>query len=197
MDPCPGWHAGCCEVGSWPSTLTVWEGEPSGPLQWRKEDSPCNGAAIAPGRQLQVPSSQTKHTHKEMATHSSILARIIPWTEEPTWRAGYSPWGCKETDTTEQLTLLLLSASQGFEDSSNAPAWERGAGGLAAQQPAAGPEWLVPAHKCLHNLFGKRYPGEHMSAKKIRNSSYSNRKAQVTLLFEGSTSGNWKFNPFY
>ena len=27
-----------------------------------------------------------------MATHSSILAWRIPWTEEP---AGYSPWGCK------------------------------------------------------------------------------------------------------
>ena len=27
-----------------------------------------------------------------MATHSSILAWKIPWTEEP---VGYSPWGCK------------------------------------------------------------------------------------------------------
>ena len=27
---------------------------------------------------------------KGMATHSSILAWRIPWTEEP---AGYSPWG--------------------------------------------------------------------------------------------------------
>ena len=34
---------------------------------------------------------------KEMATHSSILAWRIPWTEEP----GYSPRGCKESDTTE------------------------------------------------------------------------------------------------
>ena len=33
-----------------------------------------------------------------MATHSSILAWRIPWTEEP---AGYSPWSCKESDTTE------------------------------------------------------------------------------------------------
>ena len=37
-----------------------------------------------------------------MATYSSILAWEIPWTEEP---AGYSPWGCTESDTTEQLTL--------------------------------------------------------------------------------------------
>ena len=30
----------------------------------------------------------------EMATHSSILAWKIPWTEEP---EGYSPWSCKES----------------------------------------------------------------------------------------------------
>ena len=36
---------------------------------------------------------------KEMATHSSILAWKIPWTEE----LGYCPWGCKESDTTERL----------------------------------------------------------------------------------------------
>ena len=35
-----------------------------------------------------------------MATHSSILAWRIPWTEEP---GGHSPWGRKESDTTEQL----------------------------------------------------------------------------------------------
>ena len=35
---------------------------------------------------------------KEMATHSSSLARRIPWTEEP---GGSSPWGRKESDSTE------------------------------------------------------------------------------------------------
>ena len=35
---------------------------------------------------------------KGTATHSSILAWIIPWTEEP---GGLSPWDCKELDTTE------------------------------------------------------------------------------------------------
>ena len=35
---------------------------------------------------------------KEMATHSSILAWRIPWTERIL--AGYSPWGCKELDMT-------------------------------------------------------------------------------------------------
>ena len=38
---------------------------------------------------------------KEMATHSSILAWRIPWTEEP----GRGPWGRKELDTTERLSL--------------------------------------------------------------------------------------------
>ena len=41
---------------------------------------------------------------KEMAIHSSILAWRIPWTED---LVGYSPWGHKELDTTEQLTLSL------------------------------------------------------------------------------------------
>ena len=39
---------------------------------------------------------------KEMATHSSILAWRIPWTEGP---EGYSPWDFKELDMTELLTL--------------------------------------------------------------------------------------------
>ena len=38
---------------------------------------------------------------EEMATHSSIPAWKTPWTEEP---GGYSPWGHKESDTTERLT---------------------------------------------------------------------------------------------
>ena len=39
---------------------------------------------------------------KGMATHSSILAWRIPWTEEPG-----GPWGHKESDMTEGLTLLV------------------------------------------------------------------------------------------
>ena len=34
---------------------------------------------------------------KEIATHSSILALRIPWTEEP---GGLCPWGRKESDRT-------------------------------------------------------------------------------------------------
>jgi hypothetical protein len=43
---------------------------------------------------------------KEMATHSSILAWKIPGTEEP--GRLYSPWGPKESDTTEQLTHTYI-----------------------------------------------------------------------------------------
>ena len=47
---------------------------------------------------MQVPSlGEEDPLEEEMATHSSILAWKIPWTEEP----GYSPWGHKELDTTE------------------------------------------------------------------------------------------------
>ena len=38
-----------------------------------------------------------------MATHSSILAWRIPWS-----LVGYSPWGRKESDTTEQLHFLFF-----------------------------------------------------------------------------------------
>ena len=45
-----------------------------------------------------------------MSAHSSILAWRIPWTEEP--GKLHSPWGHKESDTTERLTLLLSLAAQ-------------------------------------------------------------------------------------
>ena len=37
-----------------------------------------------------------------MATHSSILALRIPWTEKP---RGLRPWGHKESDVSEQLSM--------------------------------------------------------------------------------------------
>ena len=40
---------------------------------------------------------------KGMVTHSSILTWKIPQTEEP--GGLYSPWGGKESDTTEQLSF--------------------------------------------------------------------------------------------
>ena len=42
---------------------------------------------------------------KEMATHSSILAWEIPWTEEPGGLQSIESQ--KESDTTEQVNTLL------------------------------------------------------------------------------------------
>ena len=49
-----------------------------------------------------VRSLDQEGLEKEMATHSSILAWEIPWTEE---LVGYSPRGCEESDTTERLSM--------------------------------------------------------------------------------------------
>ena len=45
---------------------------------------------------------------KGMATHSSTLAWRVSWTEEP---VGSSPWSCKESDMTEQITFTQLSVT--------------------------------------------------------------------------------------
>ena len=56
---------------------------------------------------LRVPSlGQEDSLEKGMATHSSIHAWRISWTEE---LVRYSPLGHKESDTTEQLTLSQMS----------------------------------------------------------------------------------------
>ena len=49
-----------------------------------------------------------------MAIHSSTLAWKIPWMEE--LGAGYCPWGCKESGTTERLHFhfLYFEWSSGF-----------------------------------------------------------------------------------
>ena len=50
-------------------------------------------------QETQVSSlGQEDPLEKGMATHSSVLAREIQWTEEP---SAWGPWGRKELDTTE------------------------------------------------------------------------------------------------
>ena len=56
---------------------------------------------------------------EEMATHSSILAWNIPWTEEP--GRGQSPWGRKESDTLKQsgthsCRLISFSKTQRYRN---------------------------------------------------------------------------------
>ena len=43
---------------------------------------------------------------EDMATHSNILAWKMSWTEKV---VGDSPWGGKESDTTEHVCMLMLS----------------------------------------------------------------------------------------
>ena len=58
-----------------------------------------NVPAMQEPQETQVQSlGQEVPLEEGMATHSSIFAWIIPWTEKP---ESYSPWGHKESDTTE------------------------------------------------------------------------------------------------
>ena len=56
------------------------------------KESACNAENQVESRGREDP------LEKGMATHPSILAWRIPWTEES---GGYSPWGRKELDMTE------------------------------------------------------------------------------------------------
>ena len=53
-----------------------------------------------------------------MATHSSIFARRIHAKRS---LVGYSPWDCKESDWTEQLTFSLLQLKENIDDLSGSP----------------------------------------------------------------------------
>ena len=59
------------------------------------KESACNAGHLG-----SIPGSG--RSPEEMATHSSISAWRIPWTEEP---AGLQSMGLKESDTTERLSL--------------------------------------------------------------------------------------------
>ena len=57
-------------------------------------------------RETQVQSlGREDPLEKEMATHSSTLAWKIPGQRS---LVGYSPWGHKESDTTERLHFLFF-----------------------------------------------------------------------------------------
>ena len=72
-----------------------------------------------PGRFL----GQEDPLEKGKATHSSILAWRIPWT--------YSQWGRKESDTTQQLSLIVCLCGEARKrhkgeeiDESDTTLWE-------------------------------------------------------------------------
>ena len=56
-------------------------------------------------RETWVPSLSREDSLEEgMATHSSILAWRVPWTEAS---GGLQSWGCKESDTTEAISSSI------------------------------------------------------------------------------------------
>ena len=58
-------------------------------------------------RETRVQSlGQEDPLEKEMATHSSVLAREMPWTEEP---GGLQSVGSRESDTTERCHFRFSS----------------------------------------------------------------------------------------
>ena len=57
------------------------------------------GGSVVKNLPVWVPSlGREDPLEKEVAIHSTLLAWIIPWTEEP---GGYSPWGRQVWGTTE------------------------------------------------------------------------------------------------
>ena len=65
-----------------------------------------NSPAMQETREMWVRSlDQEDPLEKEMAIYSSILA----WVHGQKTLTGYSPWGRKESDTTEQLSLITHS----------------------------------------------------------------------------------------
>ena len=56
-----------------------------------------------------------------VATHSSILAWRIQWTEEP--GRLHSPWGCKQLDMTGRLTLSLFHTHTEVQNSLTWDIW--------------------------------------------------------------------------
>ena len=83
-----------------------------------------------------------------MATHSSVLAQEIPWTEEP---VGYSPWGYKGSTTTSGLndnalyTLSPLLWDRNKRKPLTSGRWEEGACLSKTRNP--GPRFLGPRRR--------------------------------------------------
>ena len=72
-------------------------------------------------QEVQVPSLGGDSPLEEGVTpHSSILAWSIPWTQEP---GRYSPWGPRELDVTERISLWVV------QDIDASPKDSKGPGG--------------------------------------------------------------------
>ena len=108
-----GWPSlGLCVAGrevmrlEW-ELITELSERSEGLLQWLNgKESACNSGSTG-----EVGSSPVLGgaPEGEMATHSGILVWKIPWAEEP---PGCSPWGRKESNTTEHTRTHENSAPQ-------------------------------------------------------------------------------------
>ena len=92
----------------WYEDLLTTPGIENGLPKWHSgKESACQCRRC---KRTQVQSlGQEDPLEKEMANRYNILVWEIPWTEEP---GGYSPWGCKELETTEGTCMLLQHHSK-------------------------------------------------------------------------------------
>ena len=82
--------------------LRVWPCLEGFPSSSDGKASACNAEDWVQSLVRKVPGREGP-LEKEMATHSSILAWIIPWT-----KVVYCPWSHKELDMTKRLTLSFM-----------------------------------------------------------------------------------------
>ena len=93
-----------------------------------------------------------------MTTHSSILAREFHKQRN---LVGYSPWTCKESDMTEQLTLLLLRHFSCVwlcvtpETAAHQPPLSLG---FSRQEHWSGLPFPSPMHACMHAKSIQSWP---------------------------------------
>ena len=86
-----------------------------------------------------------------MATHSSILAWEIPWTEEP--GKLYSPWGHKEWDVHNLVTKQQQQSWPGLMRGTLHPPCPRPRVFLFNRSPLPGNPRLQPSFKSLSTLY--------------------------------------------
>ena len=121
---------------------------------------------------------------ERMATHSSVLAWRVPWTQE---LAGYSPRGCKESVTTERHTHTVYCKSDiGFHLDSAA-----GGGGppshTHAHTHATPQQWSQSCGRCCECAMMFTLAKGHRGATAA--ASYPDSGPGMTLPFFSAT---WK-----
>ena len=88
----------------WKIHLPIWQKNPPLFFFWQKK-SLCQRILLPMQETWEKPIwslGQEDTLEWEMSTHFSILAWKIPWAEE---LGGLSPWGCKESDTTDHKVI--------------------------------------------------------------------------------------------